>query len=41
MHAPLSREAERENVVRQGEAYCAKDPDDEVCHPLPLDAPPH
>ena len=39
MHSPLSREAERENVIRQGEAFCAKYPDDKMCHPLP-EAPP-
>jgi hypothetical protein len=40
MHSPLSREAERENVIRQGEAFCAKYPDDKVCHPMPPEAPP-
>jgi hypothetical protein len=35
MHSPLSREAERENIIRQGEAFCAKYPDDKVCHPAP------
>jgi hypothetical protein len=39
MHSPLSRDEERENVIRQGEAFCAKYPDDKVCHPL-TEAPP-
>jgi hypothetical protein len=37
----MSRDEERENVIRQGEAFCAKYPGDRVCHPLPPDAPPH
>jgi hypothetical protein len=30
----MTRDEERENVIRQGEAFCAKYPDDKVCHPL-------
>jgi hypothetical protein len=40
MHSPPSREAERENIIRQGEAFCQKYPDDKVCHRLTPDAPP-
>ena len=45
LHAPpprqMTRDEERENVIRQGEAFCAKWPDDRVCHPLPDAAPPN
>jgi hypothetical protein len=35
----MTRDEERENVIRQGEAFCQKYPDDKVCHPLPAQPP--
>lgn len=39
MHSPLTRDAERENVIRQGD-FCRRYPDDKVCHPLSPAPPP-
>ena len=35
----MTRDEEREKVIRQGEAFCQKYPDDKVCHPLSDEAP--